>query len=307
MKTGRFKSETDLRLYREAYDEVLARLPPPARSLDIPTPFGGVHVHEWKKDNDSRPPVFLLPGRSAGSPMWEMNLPDFIAQRTVYAVDFLGDAGLSVQTRAFASADDIAVWIAAVLDALRLPKIHLTGHSFGGGNAAGFAVRRPERLASLALIDPAFALNSPPVSVLLYATAASLKFLPKKWRDGALARMTGDSTPGAGQEEDALARMIQIAASGFTASLPTPKPLTKPQLRGFSVPVYVALAGNSPITREAEAKAALLPEAVIKTWENATHSLPMEETAALDTALEAFWAANDIVNQLENDPRGKAS
>lgn len=39
-------------------------------------------------------------------PPW--NLPDLAAERTVYAIDALGDAGLSVQTRAIANGADQA-------------------------------------------------------------------------------------------------------------------------------------------------------------------------------------------------------
>ena len=42
-------------------------------------------------------PVVLLPGRNASTPMWGSNLPGLLAHRTVFAVDLLGEPGLSVQ------------------------------------------------------------------------------------------------------------------------------------------------------------------------------------------------------------------
>ncbi len=296
MKIGKFKNNMDYEMYKADYFEVMSHLPIPTRSIDIATDFGNVHIHEWKNDKNISAPVFLLPGQSSGSPMWELNLPDFISQRTVYAVDSLGDAGLSVQTKAFTGIEDIATWISAVLKALNLSKIHLVGHSFGGGNAANFVACFPEKVASLALLEPAFALNFPPIPVMFYATVASLKVLPKKWRDIGLSKMTGtkiDSTADA--KEDALARMIKTASSGFSASLPTPKLLTDSQLRNFDIPVYIALADNSPITRGAIRKSHLIPNVKVKIWKNTTHSLPMEISSALDKELDEFWRTSENI------------
>lgn len=294
MKIGAFKNHTAYENYKAAYYEVMSHLPKPTRAIDIVTDFGSVHIHEWRHENNIPIPIVLLPGQSSGSPMWESNLPDFIAQRTVYTIDSLGDAGLSVQTKAFTSIKDIATWIDAVLTALNLSKIHLVGHSFGGGNAANYAVLFPGKIASLALLEPAFALNFPPLSVLFYATLASLKFIPKKWRDIGLSKMTGTKINHS-IDEDALARMIKTAASGFSASLPTPKLLTNLQLCNLHIPVYVALADNSPITSGAKSRVQLIQNIKVKIWENTTHSLPMEVHLALDEELENFWKCSENV------------
>jgi len=48
-----------------------------------------------------------------------------------------------------------AKFLAAFLDALGLPRVHLVGQSMGGGIAARFAVDFPERLRSVSLLSPA--------------------------------------------------------------------------------------------------------------------------------------------------------
>ena len=55
-------------------------------------------------------------------------------------------------TRAFTLADEAARTIALIDGADR--KVHLVGHSYGGGVALHVALARPERLASLALYEP---------------------------------------------------------------------------------------------------------------------------------------------------------
>jgi pimeloyl-ACP methyl ester carboxylesterase len=88
--------------------------------------------------------------------MWASNLPDLAATRTTYALDALGDAGLSVQNRAISDAADQADWLDQALAQLPVRNVHLLGHSFGGWLAANYAVRHPERVQTLSLLDPVF-------------------------------------------------------------------------------------------------------------------------------------------------------
>jgi pimeloyl-ACP methyl ester carboxylesterase len=51
--------------------------------------------------------------------------------------------------------------LAALLEALRLPRVHLAGNSMGGTLAALFAIRYPQRVASVALIGSPHGIRSP--------------------------------------------------------------------------------------------------------------------------------------------------
>ncbi len=77
--------------------------------------------------------VVLLPGRTSGVPMWAYNLPDFAAARNTYALDALGDAGESVQSRPIRDAADQADWLDQVLAQLPVRSVHLVGHSSAAG------------------------------------------------------------------------------------------------------------------------------------------------------------------------------
>lgn len=170
---------------------------------------------------------------------------------------------------------------------------HIVGHSFGASNAAALAVHHPERVATLTLLEPAFVLNWPPVSVLLWSIPASLPFLPQSWRDAAVARIAGEE-PSAVNSTDPVARMITLGASGYSAALPTPRPLSDAQLAALSMPVYVALADGSPITagQKSLGKTALIPDCQAKIWPETTHSLPMQVAEPLAAELAEFWAAS---------------
>jgi len=136
-EVGHFRSAAGRAEYVRAYDAALADLPAPDRTVDVTTSFGTVRVYAWRRPGtQGRTPVVLLPGRSSGVPMWGENIPDFIKTHPVYAFDALGDVGRSIQSAPLVSPVDQAVWVDETLAGLKLERVHLVGHSFGGSTAA---------------------------------------------------------------------------------------------------------------------------------------------------------------------------
>jgi hypothetical protein len=92
-------------------------LPRPRSTLELETTFGRVRMYEFGAASADRTAIsiILLPGRTSGVPMWASNLPDLVAARRTYALDALGDAGLSVQSRPISDAADQADWLDQVL------------------------------------------------------------------------------------------------------------------------------------------------------------------------------------------------
>ncbi|WP_217428418.1 alpha/beta fold hydrolase [Microlunatus speluncae] len=279
-KIGRWRSSAAREAYVEAYQTVLRTLPEPTRTLDVETEFGSVRAYEWE-GTASGPPVLLLPGRASGAPMWAENLSDWIGQRTIYAIDAIGDAGLSVQTRPFANSDDQAEWIAQTITGLGVDKVHSVGHSFGGAIATIHALRHPEQVATLALLEPVLVLRPPPVSSLFWATITQLP-LPRSWKDRALAELGGVTVEEV-RVRTPLSIMIDHGSSGYRAVLPTPRMLTDQEWRSLPMPLRADFAGTKSLaggTKAAERLRSLRPDATVELWPNASHSLPMQERAA---------------------------
>jgi pimeloyl-ACP methyl ester carboxylesterase len=269
-------------------------LPTPRSTLDLETSFGRVRVYEFAAASADRAaiPVVLLPGRTSGVPMWASNLPDLAAARTTYALDALGDAGLSVQIRPIRDAADQADWLDQVLAQLPVRSVHLLGHSFGGWLAANYAARHPERVQTLTLLDPVFVFQGLRWRVYLISLPASLPFLPRSLRTRMLSTIGG----GPVQPDDPVARMISEATEHYAVKLPVPERLTSTQLRALNMPVYAALAGRSVMhngAHAADVARAEIPDPTIELWPEATHSLPMEQAATLDRTILAFMAAHD--------------
>ncbi|WP_109211646.1 MULTISPECIES: alpha/beta fold hydrolase [Microbacterium] len=290
MKLGRFRSEAARGRFIAAYGEAMAALPAPAETTDVSTAFGTVCAYTWHGD-DTRSPVLLLPGMSAGAPMWAENLPSLLESgRTFVAVDALGDIGMSVQTSPIGSMADQAQWLDETLERLGHARVHAVGHSFGGATAASLAVRHQGRLASLALIEPAFTLRWPPASTFAWAALATLP-VPRSWRDHALAALGGVSVAEV-RTPSPIGTLISVGSQTFTSALPTPRPLSRDQLASLRVPTYVAIAERRSLAggaKAAERAREGIPAAEVEVWPQATHSLPMQERERIGERLRGFW------------------
>jgi pimeloyl-ACP methyl ester carboxylesterase len=291
---GHFRSEEGREEYAASYAAAMEQLPEPDRTMDLDTDYGTVRVYEFSsaRTRDSTP-IVLLPGRTAGAPMWEANLPGLDEERTVFALDALGDAGMSVQTWKIEDSADQAAWLDQVLVQLGASKVHLVGHSFGGWLAANYAARHPERVASLSLLEPVFVFGSLRWQVYVKSVPASVPFLPRSWREAMLEDFGGVEEI---DPDDPVARMISNAMEHYAARLPLPQRLSGEQLRGLPVPVYAAIASDS-VMHDPAAAARVAQDNVrdlqIRTWRGATHSLPMEFPDRLNRELLDFMAIHE--------------
>lgn len=127
---GAFVGETAFAHYLDAYRAGMALLPP-HETFDVPTAFGTVRSYRFAGP-ECGAPVVLLPGRNAAAPMYATNLTALLRHRTVYAVDLLGEAGLSVQHTPIRTVEDQARWLDDALGGLGLDRAHLFGVSVGG-------------------------------------------------------------------------------------------------------------------------------------------------------------------------------
>ncbi|WP_260615823.1 alpha/beta fold hydrolase [Streptomyces sp. WAC05292] len=257
--------------FSAAYDALLARWPAGTEELDVPTPFGTTRVHAHGPAG--APPVLLLPGGGATGAVWFRTAAALGAAHRVLAADILGDAGRSVpQGRPLRTTDDLMAWLDALLDGLGADRAHLVGHSYGAWIALSHALRRPDRVDRLVLLDPTqcfagfrpgFLLRSLPV--LLRPTAAR-----------ALAYVDRETAGTATDPE--YKRLFACAAEAFAGQ----RPVTgrRPDPSALRAPLLVLLAERSAAHRAgavaARARAAV-PHAGVETLPGLTHfALPTE-------------------------------
>ena len=294
-QVGRWDTVSGQQAYASAYDKVWADLPAPTAVDDVRTEFGVVRVYAWTGSGVAgRVPVLLLPGRSSGSPMWVENLPDFIAERPVYAMDPIGDAGMSVQSAPLRSFADIAEWLDQAMHGVGIDQAHVVGHSFGGARAAARATPHPQDLARVTLRAPVLTGGPGPGSAMFWATILTVP-TPQSWRDRALAEIGGTSIDEV-RERTPMSEMIDLGSKHYRAALPMPAVLSDAQIQTWTFPVYVAIASDKSLAGGTDAAARvseLLPGSTVRVWPNTTHSLPMQVRSELDAALASFWGTAD--------------
>lgn len=138
-------------------------------------------VRVYYEDKGARdvPAVVLIHGLFGSTLSWRYNVDALLeAGYRVITFDRPG-FGLSDKTAAFNYAiSNQADLTAALLDALAIESAVIVGHSAGGNVAASFALRHPDRVGRLVLVDAAVAFGGPPAFV------GSLITLPPVWRWG---------------------------------------------------------------------------------------------------------------------------
>jgi pimeloyl-ACP methyl ester carboxylesterase len=97
------------------------------------------------------PPLLLIHGSGAAGACWGPMIPALAGHHHVIRVDLPG-CGQSPPVPSYGVADQ-ANRVAAVLDGLGLSRVAVAGHSSGGYVGTALAERRPDLVASLALIS----------------------------------------------------------------------------------------------------------------------------------------------------------
>lgn len=138
---------------RNEYLACLARWPVPGEQLTVATRQGDTFVMAC--GNESAPPVVLLHGALTNAASWMFDAAAWSEAFRVYAVDVIGEPGLSAPSHPRLDSDAWACWLDDVLDGLGLAHASFVGMSFGGWIALDYARRRPGRVSRLALLCPA--------------------------------------------------------------------------------------------------------------------------------------------------------
>ena len=115
---------------------------------------GGTRLRVLDLGAGEATPVVLVHGFGADLNSWMFTQPALADRGRVVALDLPGHGG-STKVLDGADAASFAAVIDGALGALGIERVHLVGHSMGGGIALNFAARQPERVASLTLIASA--------------------------------------------------------------------------------------------------------------------------------------------------------
>jgi pimeloyl-ACP methyl ester carboxylesterase len=136
------------------------RLPPlpivtrESREFDLlSVSVDGAEVAYAQQGRLALPPLVLLHGWASSHKFWKYAYSAFSPRWRVIAPDLVG-FGLSEKPDRDYRIEALSVWLGKFLDALKLDKVALVGHSMGGTISLLHALDHPDRIRKLALVNP---------------------------------------------------------------------------------------------------------------------------------------------------------
>lgn len=266
------------RVVRERYQAFLNRWPVPNQQLRIPTRQGETFV--VASGDEHAPPVLLFHGSVFNSAAWMADVILWSERFRVYAVDMIGEAGLSAPTRPKLNSEAYALWLDEVLNALNIPQASLVGMSLGGWLALDYATRRPRRVESLVVMNPA-GICRQKFSAVLKAIALQMcgPSGAQKARDTILGRIPQTATPAI----RAYMEFVALIQEHFRPRLTKLPIFTDEALHRLTMPVMAILGGQDALLDAATSKRRLeqnVQHADIRYLPEASHVLP-KQTAAI--------------------------
>ncbi len=253
------------------YRELLRSWPVPNEALTVPTSEGETFV--VASGSPAAPPVVALQGSGANTAMWLPQIERLARQLRVYAVDVIGEPGLSAPARPRLDSDAHARWLDDVLAALGLGETAMLGVSLGGWLALDYAVRRPERVTKLAILAPS-GIGRRKLGVLLAALALR-PFGEKGLRQTMRLALGPGAADFAGDDPlGAFALLISRHFRPRTEPIPT---FSDAALQGIAAPLLAVLGGKDAMIDSYETERRLttiVPHATVHLLPESGHLLP---------------------------------
>lgn len=278
----------DTAKFHAAYQAVLAEWEIPVDHLELTSPYGVTRVNVCGPPDGE--PLVLLHGGGATAASWYANAARLGRTRRLYAVDRIGEAGLSVRGgRAVRTPADLSDWFGGTLDGLGVERADLCGHSYGAWIALGYSLRFPERVRRLVLLDPTRCFAGFRPGYLLHALPLLARPTARRAR-AFLAWETGGAAFG-----DAWLRLYGRAAEFPRGRIVTGGRPERAELRALDVPTLALFAQRSRAhdSRRAAATArAVLGNAEVEVLAGLSHhGIPMVGAAELDDRILRFLAS----------------
>ncbi len=242
---------------------------------------------QYRFDGPEEAPVLIL-GPSLGTTwhMWDRQVPELTQQWRVFRFDLPGHGGAPAYPAG--SVADLADRLLATLDSLGVQRFGYAGCALGGALGIELALRRPERIASLALIaaSPRFGtadeFRQRGVIVRTNGLDPIARTSPDRWFTTGFAAAQPAITEWAVQMVRTTDPGCYIAACEALASFDV-----RSQLAGVAVPTLVLVGSDDQVTGPAEARTLVagIPDARLAVVPGASHLVPVEQPAAVTDLL----------------------
>ena len=274
-----FRSDKEAEQVEAHYRRVLDQWPVPKSEFHVPTRQGSTFVVACGKED--APPVVLLHGAQANSAAWIPDVALWSSRFRLFAVDMIGEAGLSARVRPDLAGDAHALWLDDVFKGLGIQFASVVGTSLGGWLAIDYASKRPSAVQALALICPAgigrqknFLLHVAPLLLL------------GPWGKCKIREMVfGPAPKELPAEMRQMAELMETVGRVIKPRVVKIPQLTDEQLRQLEMPILTIIGGRDVLLDSQDTRARLeqsAPHAEICFIEDGYHFLPDQSSRIME-------------------------
>jgi pimeloyl-ACP methyl ester carboxylesterase len=241
-----FKSPEGQAAFLAVYDAFMDLWPVPYETFELRSRFGKTHGIVCGPED--APALVLLHGFCATLAMWQPNIGDFARDYRVYAINVMGQPGLSVPDEPIQNMPDYMEWLSTTLDELNLKRVFLIGQSYGGWLSLNYAGFAPDRVHKVALLSPA---GLAPLVPQFTLRGMLMGLIPSRLTVYTFANWMGfREVPGI-PESRSFRDLFYVGMKHFrmpaeTARIPV-KPLTDDELRRMGIPVLLLIGENEVV------------------------------------------------------------
>jgi len=293
-----YKSAEGEHTVRDRYFEILKYWPVPNRQLRVPTREGETFIVAC--GDESAPPLLLLHGSIANSAMWMGDVAAWAAHFRVYAVDMIGDAGLSAPSRPKLASEAHALWLDDVMQALSLTRASsltgasMVGVSLGGWLALDYATRRPDRVESLVVLCPG-GVGRQKIGIVF--KTIPLRMLGAWGKRKAAELVLGRAPANPSPAVQYFMNFMSLIHRNFRPRLVKLPIFSDEALQRLTMPVMAIVGGKDVLIDSAETKQRLernVPHAEIRYIPEAGHFIPKQTAPILEFLLTGACAGDTI-------------
>lgn len=200
------------------------------------TSFGKTHV--IIAGEASLPPVVLLHGINAGAPMALEAMRPLVGKYRIYAVDTIGQATKSAETRPSITDNSYGKWLSEVLDALKLNSVPVIGVSYGAFLLQRLIVVSPNKVSRAIFVVPSGLVNGSGWVGFTKLMSPLMRFQISKKEKHLIRFMEAFYL-----KQDAYSIEFQkLTLTGLKMDYRRPPLLKEAEVAGFKSPVYAMVA-----------------------------------------------------------------
>ena len=239
-----YKTDAGKQAILATYKGILEAWPVPNKQYTVRTAYGDTFVIE--SGNSGAPALVLLHGSMANSFTWFSDVPALSEHYHVFAVDLIGEAGFSAESRPAYQSGAYQKWLDEVLGRLGITSCSMVGLSLGGWMALRYATAFPEKVDRLVLLCPG--------GLFRERRDFLWKSLLMKLQKGGVDKTVRGMMGGGQAEADGMEKVLAYIALIGRQEKPRMAKLaifSDKELARLTMPVYV-LFGDSDIVLRAE-------------------------------------------------------